>query len=204
MRNGFIIWNVLLTLLAGYLLYSHFSSKKPKSKNEGISADKKAGNNHDFKMAYFEMDSVATNFELVKEVKAELNKKEDAIATEMDRLARKIQDKYAYYQNLAQAGNLSETQSEAAGLEIKKLDDEMKARKQQLDQEYFDLKTKKETDIKIKIEDFCKEYNAKHNYTYIISYEQGLFFYRDTAYNITAELVKGLNEKFKPDKKDKK
>jgi len=199
MKNGILIWNVVLTLVAGYLLYSHFGSKKANS-SYTVAGSNKSGNT-EFKMAYFEMDSVATNFELVKEVKNELNKKEDEIATEMDRLARKIQDKYAYYQNLAQSGNLSETQSEAASLEIKKMDDEMKARKQQLDQDYFDLKTRRETDIKTKIEGFCQEYNSKHNYTYIISYEQGLFFYRDTAYNITAELVKGLNEKYKPEKK---
>ena len=31
----------------------------------------------------------------------------------------------------------------------------------------------------------------------IISYEPGLFYYKDTAYNITEDLVKGLNEKYK-------
>ncbi|HEX4878034.1 MAG TPA: OmpH family outer membrane protein [Chitinophagaceae bacterium] len=200
MKNGLLIWNVLLTLTAGYLVYNHFSSKKG-SRN----ADPKSGitnnRNNDFRMAYFEMDSVAANFDLVKEVKTELTKKEEEIATEMDRLAKKIQDKYAYYQNLAQAGNLSESQSEAASIEIKKMDDDMKARKQQLDQDYFDLKTRKETDIKTKIENFCNEYNATHNYTYIISYEQGLFFYKDTAYNITSDLVKGLNAKYRPEKK---
>lgn len=199
MKKGILIWNVVLTLVAGYLLYAHFTSKKSNSSYTEAGSNKSG--NTEFKMAYFDMDSVAANFELVKEVKNELNKKENEIAAEMDRLARKIQDKYAYYQNLAQSGNLSESQSEAASLEIKKLDEDMKARKQQLDQDYFDLKTRRETDIKSKIEAYCKEFNAKHNYTYIISYEQGLFFYRDTAYNITAELVKGLNEKYKPEKK---
>lgn len=189
-----------MTLAAGYLFYNQLSSKKAvRYRDANGPVSEKTGKG--FKMAYFDMDSVAANFELVKEVKAELTKKESEIATEMDRLAKKLQDKYAYYQNLSQQGNLSETQSEAASAEIKKMDDDMKARKQQLDQEYFDLKTKKETDIKTKIENFCKEYNTTHNYTYIISYEQGLFFYRDTAYNITSELVKGLNTKYKPEKK---
>ena len=78
----------------------------------------------------------------------------------------------------------------------------MKARQKQLDQDYFDLKTRKETDLKTKIEGFCTEFNKEHNYNYIVSYEQGLFFYKDTAYNITKELVQGLNEKFKPGKKE--
>lgn len=36
------------------------------------------------------------------------------------------------------------------------MDDDMKARKQQLDQDYFDLKTRKETDIKTKSRVFAK------------------------------------------------
>lgn len=54
----------------------------------------------------------------------------------------------------------------------------MKARQKQLDQDYFDLRTRKETDIKTKIEEFCKEFNTDYDYNYIVSYEQGLFFTR--------------------------
>nr|MBP7315871.1 OmpH family outer membrane protein [Chitinophagaceae bacterium] len=92
--------------------------------------------------------------------------------------------------------------SQKASQELEKMNDQMKARKQQLDQDYFDLRTRKETDIKIKIEDYCKEFNRNYGYNYIVSYEQGLFFYKDTAFNITKELVNGLNEKYKPAKKN--
>ena len=148
------------------------------------------------------MDSVAANFEMVKEVKSELSKKEQDVASELERLSKNIQDKYIYYQNQAQAGTLSEIDSQKASQELEKMNDQMKARKQQLDQDYFDLRTRKETDIKIKIEDYCKEFNRNYGYNYIVSYEQGLFFYKDTAFNITKELVNGLNEKYKPAKKN--
>lgn len=197
-----LIWNVLLSLVAGYLLFISFSSKKPRATTKNNSGYTTSADDKQFKIAYFEMDSVAANFELVKEVKAELSKKEDAVASELDRLGKNIQQKYVYFQNLAQAGNLSEVESEKASIELKKLDDEMKARKQQLDQDYFDLRTRRETDIKLKIEEFCKDFNKDFNYNYIISYEQGLFFYKDTAYNITKELVKGLNDKYKSTKKN--
>jgi hypothetical protein len=28
MKNGLLVWNVILTLVAGYLLYAHFSKKE--------------------------------------------------------------------------------------------------------------------------------------------------------------------------------
>ncbi len=183
------------------MLFSHFSNNK-----KGETGSRYGGNDStmapgDFRIAYFEMDSVAANFELVKEVKAELNKKENAINSEMDGLAKKLQEKFNYYQNLAQSGNLSQEQSDNASQEMKNMDETMKNRKLQLDQEYNDLMTRRQNAIKSEIESFLKEYNKTRNYSYIISYEQGLFYYKDTAFNITADLVRGLNEKYKNDKK---
>lgn len=196
-----LIWNVLLSLVVGYLLIVSFGSKNTKSAKDNTNAADSSGSKK-FEVAYFEMDSVAANFDMVKEVKNELAKKEQDVANELERLGKNIQDKYVYYQNLAQAGQLSESDSEKASQELKKMDEQMKARQKQLDQDYFDLRTRKETDIKTKIEDFCKEFNKDYGYNYIVSYEQGLFFYKDTAYNITKELIKGLNEKYKPAKKN--
>ena len=93
---------------------------------------------------------------------------------------------------------MTQAQVDAASAEMKKMDDDMKARKQQLDQEYNDLMVRKQNEIKTKIEAFLKEYNKTMNYSYIISYEQGLFYFKDTAYNITADVVKGLNLQHKP------
>ncbi|HUR65055.1 MAG TPA: OmpH family outer membrane protein [Chitinophagaceae bacterium] len=196
MKNGMLIWNVILSLLVGVLLIMQFSSKTKKSK-VAISSNDSLVNTGQFRMAYFEMDSVAANFELVKEVKTELAKKEDDINREMENLARNYQQKYKYYQDQAQAGSLTQAQLDAAGVEMKKLDDGMKTRKGQLDQEYNDLMVRRQNDIKTKIETFLKEYNKAKNYSYIISYEQGLFYLKDTAYNITPDVVKGLNQLYK-------
>lgn len=202
MKNGLLIWNVVLTLATGFLLVKQFSGAKgPKSGSRQAATDS-SGAAGPFRIAYFEMDSVAANFGLVKDLRKELQGKEEAITSEMDNRSRAMQQKFDYYQKLAQAGNLNETQSEAASKEMKSMDEEMKNRRQQLDQEYNNFMVTRQNDIKTKIEDFLKDYNAKKNYSYIVSYEQGLFYFKDTAYNITADVVKGLNEKYASAKKN--
>lgn len=198
-----LIWNAILSLAIGYLLIMQFGSKKTTASavKNAISDTSSAG--RQFRMAYFEMDSVAANFDLVKDLKNQLTSKEDNINAEMTSRSKKIQEKYNYYQDLAKSGKLSETQSEAASKELKEMDDEMKNRKQQLDQEYNNYMMTTQNEIKTKIESFIKEYNKTKNYSYIISYEQGLFYYRDTAFNITTDVVKGLNEFYKQPKKNK-
>ncbi|MBN8688398.1 MAG: OmpH family outer membrane protein [Chitinophagales bacterium] len=199
MKNGLLIWNAFLTLGIGYLLFAQFGGKKavkPSTANTGNAGGEKAA----FKIAYFEMDSLASSFDMVKELKAEMLKREDAINNELEKLSRNLQQKFNYYQQQANSGALTQEQSEAASRDMKNMDDEMKNRKQALDTEYSDFVMRRQNEIKSKIEAFLKEYNKTKDYSYIVSYEQGLFYYKDTAYNITADVIKGLNESYKTKK----
>ena len=198
-----LIWNVILSLVAGVLLFMQFGSKKGKTSIINKPGSDTSAANRQFRMAYFEMDSVAAHFDMVKEMQTEMSSREESINTEMANRTKSLQQKYSYYQNLAQSNKLSQEQSEAASKEMKDMDDEMKNRKQQLDQDYNSFVMTKQNEIKAKIENFIKDYNKTKNYSYIISYEQGLFYYKDTAYNITADVVKGLNEFYKEPKKKK-
>lgn len=202
MKKGLLIWNVLLTLIAGYLLVMHFSSGKINSTGGKTIANDTSRIHKDFRIAYFEMDSVEANFEMVKDVKAELSKKEDAINAELEGLSRKFQQRYNYFQGQAQGGTMTAQQQEEASQELKGMDEQIKARKQNLDQEYSDFSFKKTKDVKTKIEEFLKEYNKTKNYSYIVSLEQGLFYYRDSVYNITDDVIKGLNIRYKSSRKE--
>jgi outer membrane protein len=200
MKNGLLIWNVLLTIVVGYLLFNQFGSKKT---NDVLV--KKAGNDSlsvhlPFRIAYFEMDSIENNFQVVKNVKAEIGKKEDEINGVLNSLAKNLQQRYTYFQTKAQSGSMSDAEKEAASQELKSMDEEMKNKKQSLDQEYNEFVTRKMKDVKTSIEDFLKEYNKTRNFSYIIAYEQGLFYYKDSAFNITDDVIKGLNEFYKSKK----
>jgi outer membrane protein len=200
MKNGVIIWNVLLSLIVVFLVFEYFNSRKGNvSASKKINADTLASTNQ-FRMAYFEMDSVAANFILVKDLKSELTKKEDAINAEMSNRNKAIQQKYTYYQNLDQTGKLTDPQRESAGKELKDMDDEMKNRKQQLDQDYNSFMVTRQNEIKSKIEAYIKEYNKTKNFSYVVSDDPGLFYFQDTAFNITSDVIKGLNEMYKPKK----
>jgi len=198
MKNVLLFWNVLLTVIAGYLLFTHFSStKEPVSVNKTHS-ENTSGINKSFRIAYFEMDSIESNFAMVKDVKSELSKKEDAMNLELNSMDKTYRNKVNGYQQQAQT--LTQTQSEMATQDLMKMQEDMKSRKQMLDQDYNDFAMRRMKDVKSKIEEFLKEYNKNTDYSYIVSYEQGLFYYKDTIYNITSDVIRGLNELYKPKK----
>jgi outer membrane protein len=198
MKNGILILNAVLLVLVGVLFYLHFSSNSNKTTVK--KSDTKTAQNTapDFKIAYFEMDSLESSFAMVKDVKSELGKKEESINGELERLERTYRNKAAQYQSQAQT--MTQVQSEMATRDMMQLQQNMQSRKQQLDQEYQDFYMRKMKDVKTRIEDYLKQYNAQKGYTYIFAYEPGLFYYRDTTYNITADVVKGLNDQYKKKK----
>jgi outer membrane protein len=197
MRNGLLILNGILVIAVGFLLYKQFNIRKSTTANVISSSDTSTSKNP-FRIAYFEMDSIAANFNLVKELKDEMGKRESAINTELDRLDKGYREKVNEYQQKAQT--MSQVQSEMATQDLMQTQDQIKNRKQQLDQEYSDFVMRRQNDIKAKIENFLKEYNKTKNYSYIVSYEQGLFYYKDSTYDITADVLRGLNDAYKTKK----
>jgi outer membrane protein len=57
------------------------------------------------------------------------------------------------------------------------------------------------TDIKSKIENYLKDYNKQKNFAFIFSYDPTTFiFYKDSALNITSDVIAGLNAGYKKKK----
>lgn len=200
MKNGLIIWNVVLTLIAGYLLFNQFGGKKSNKGAKAATSDSLSVSKP-VKIAYFEMDSVATGFLMVKNLKADLTRMETDIETSVAGATKNLQEKYNYYQNLDKEGKLTPEQAQGAAQELKKMEDDINSMRSRKEQDYMDFKARRQNDIKKKIEDYIKEFNKTRGYTFVLSDDPGLFYYRDTTYNITKEVVKGLNEMYKNEKK---
>jgi outer membrane protein len=196
MNRGLLILNVVLLVAIAILFYLHFADKKKpvikSTRQKSVAAEVPK----DFRIAYFEMDSIENSFSMVKDVKKDLSKEEERMNNEMASLKKSYSNKIAEFQKQAQTG-MSQVQSENANREVLQLQESIRGRQQELDAKYQDLYMRKMRDVKSKIEDFLKTYNTEKRYSYILAYEPGLFYYRDTAYNITKDVIIGLNDLYK-------
>lgn len=195
MNRGLLILNVVLLVAVAVLFYLHFSGGKKVEKKTTAQQAAPTTSATNFRIAYFEMDSIENSFSMVKDVKNELGKEEDRMNGEMATLEKNYRNKIAQFQKQAEGG-MSQVQSEMANREVLQLQENIRGRKQELDQKYQDLYMRKMREVKTKIEDFLKTYNDEKGYTYIFAYEPGLFYYRDTAYNITQDVINGLNAQY--------
>src|SRR5258706_3503839 len=193
MKNGLVIWNAVLTILCAYLLFTHFNSGRTTGSTvRGFPKDSPVSNSP-FRIAYIEMDSIENNYQFVKDVQAEIDKKEREYNSDLAQLEGTFRKKYDGYQQ--QSGSMSKDDIEKARLDLGQLENQLKERKTELDQSYQEFVMRRKLSLKTDIQDFLKEYNQSKNYTYIIVYDQDLLYYRDTAYNITHDVIKGLNQR---------
>ncbi len=149
MKNGLLIWNVLLTLLVGYLLFLHFGKKGNDSKKGNSSARDTASSA--FRIAYFEMDSVENNFSMVKDVKAEISKKDEEYSSSLSRLDQTYQKRVQDYQQ--KSGTMTQADYEKAQTDLKQLSETLKFQKQDIDNKYQEFVTRLNLNLKKEIED---------------------------------------------------
>jgi outer membrane protein len=148
-----------------------------------------------FKIAYFELDSLQNNYQYFKDALGTLKTKEESMNNELASLEKSYQKKIAEWQQ--KGNNMSQAEAEAANREYQQMQQNFQSRKQQLDQNINDQMNDTRKKIRERLETYLKEYNKDKNYSYIFSdFPEGIF-YKDTAYNITNDLIKGLNESYK-------
>lgn len=198
MNKWLLTLNGILVLAVGFLFYKQFQ-KPGKTGDATVKRNQPALTAEQaVKIGYFEMDSVEANFELFKEVEKEMNKKADAMTGELSRLQQNLQRKYEAFQN--DAPKMTQDQGEAAQRELQMLDNQIRSTRDRLDQERSQYFMEKQQKILNMIRDFFKTYNEDKGYTYIFASEPGLMYLKDTAYNVTTDLLKGLNDMHEKEK----
>jgi len=193
MNKGLLTLNIVLLICVGVLFFLFFSRKDNTTPIIPTRAnpDSTTSQRSQTPVAYFDMDSIEANFILWKQVQAEVVKREASINDTISQMRMGFQ---SYYQKLqSQGANLSPKQKDSLGNELAQMDMQIKNKTAELNQNYQTYYMTRQQEIVTKIKNYCKEFNKDKKYSFIIAREPGLFYYTDTAYNVTSELLKGLN-----------
>jgi len=198
MKNGMLIWNILLTAVAGILLFLYFGNNKKSSTQKTAAADtlSKASST---RIAYINMDSVEENYSYAREILEEVRKSEQDNNFRLQKMSDDYSKKLQGYVQQDQSAGLTQL-SEAHQLDLRETEKKINDQKQLLEQEYVKRVQQLELNLRNKIKAYLKEYNSDRRYAYIMSLEDRVFYYVDTVYDITVDVIKGLNLQHKSKK----
>ena len=188
--NSWIV-NGVMALAIIVLFVLHFSSNSTPIKSSAMAAG-------GVKVAYFEIDSIQNSYNFFKDVREALQAKDVENAKQLTGLKNAFAMKYQELQKNGQF--LSQAEIGARQQELAQLEKNYTNREQQLASEMQEESFKRLQEVKQKIEAFLVNYNKNKEFAYIFSSNPDLMYYKDTAYDITADIVKGLNAEYKPKK----
>ncbi len=194
MKHFNTIFLIVLTFAVAILFY-----QQVKHNQHNCKVDKLKQSSKGCTIAYFEMDSIQNNFEFYKEVIKELTKKEQEVRNNLAQIKNSNITKLKEYQG--KGNSMSPEQMNDARQDLERRDNDYQLREQTEANKLSSETRDRLLEVKKKIEDYLKEYNKNRTYSFILSNSSDLIYYKDSAYNITADLIKGLNETYKPKKK---
>lgn len=198
MKHFSIILNVVLLLLVGYLYFDKFSSSK-KTTVASTQKSKDSSSHHGNMVAYIDLDSLQSSYEYYKILKADFEQKQAASNNTVADLQRRYQARALQLQQ--KGATMTPQEQDAAMKEINQMQQGLQAKKQELDNALYNSNSKMKEDILTRIQDFLKVYNSDGRYDYVFSYEPGFMFYKDSALNITSDVITGLNDLYAKNKK---
>lgn len=212
MKNLSLILNGVLIIAVAILFYQVHSLKSlvvPAAESTSETEVKPAivaspTNLGDAKIAYVNTDSLTENYEYIADFNKVLRGKKASLEAQMESMTIKFQNDYQAYQQSAQAGI-------APPAELAKTEESLKRQQQDLANKEMQMQNlgvemeEKNMDLNRNVKEYLQRYN-NGKFDYILSYSDMVptILLTNPKLNITADVLKGLNDEYKAKKAPKK
>lgn len=186
--------NAILFAALAILGFLHF-----KGSASGVSSSPKQDSlgQKSLKVAYVDLDSLQEKYILYKEKMLEFEKKKENADRDLNGAFQKIENERIAFAKRGESITQAEFDNFQRTYQMKMQN--LEEQKRVLENNIATDGAKTMEELKSKINSFLADYNKTQGYSYIFSYSSALnvLFYKDSAYDITDNVVAGLNEVYK-------
>jgi len=154
-------------------------------------------------VAYINGDSINTHFQYIKDQEARLQNSLKGADAEFQREYAKREKEAQDLLQYANSKQLPEDEARVVEERLATLQGEL----QQIDAKMSeDIAAKKESmtiELNNKVKKYLDQYAKMKNIDYVLNYQEGIpiVLYGNNAFNVTSEVLKGLNEEYQNEKK---
>lgn len=154
--------------------------------------------NAGMKIAYIEVDSIMSQYKFCKEYSLILEKKSQNIQNTVNAKGRSLQAAAAKFQQDIQNNKYTQQQAEAVQAGLQKQNADLQALQQRLGAEFQAETEKFNKALRDSIQHYLAVYNKDKKFSLILSKAGDNILYADKTYDITNEVIAGLNKAYKP------
>jgi len=191
-----------ILLISVVVLYYLFFSSGTKTQ-PGSSVKKGSKNNIEtsVRLAYIDLDTIEEKYLYFKQKNDELEKEKKTMEADVESGVRKLeQDRESF---LKRGQSITQAEAEQFQQQFQIRYQQLSEKREKLFAAHMENQKKAFDEIQAKINEYLSEYNKNEKYQFIFSVGAGnlTVYYKDSALNITNEVIKGLNASYQ--KKDK-
>ncbi len=151
----------------------------------------------ELKIAFIEVDSIMNQYKFCKDFSEILQKKGQNIQNTLAAKQQQLQAAGANFQQKLQQNAYTREQAEGIQANLQKQAVDLDALNQRLSNEFQTETEKYNTALRDSIQHFLAKYNKDKKFGLILSKAGDNILYADKAYDITNEVIAGLNKAYK-------
>jgi outer membrane protein len=182
-------------LLAVAVVFGSCNNSAPQMDEEPVAeVSAEAGNG--MRIAYIEIDTLTSQYEFAKQKSLELEKKGTNARNTIQAKSQQFEKKAAAFQQKLQSnGFTSREQAEAEQAALQREQQNIMALQQRLENELASEQQKFLQAFQDSLDNYLKAYNKAKKYDMIVN--KAAVLYADKRFDITSEVVKGMNNRYK-------
>ncbi len=150
------------------------------------------------KIAYVEIDSLMLQYNFCKDFSLLMNKKGENIRATLASKERALQAKAAELQKKFETNQFTtKEQVQQAEMSLAKQQQDLQALNERLSNDFAEEQMKYNQEMRDSIQSFLKDYNKTQQFDYIISKAGDNILAANAKYDITQDVINGLNKRYK-------
>lgn len=192
------ISNGVLLALVAVLFVLHFTSARPSASTSDVSMDTLLAIGKSGGIAFVNIDSLQNGLDMFASLRGKLEVKAKSVENELGAKSQAYEKAVRDYQYKAERGLITRSEAQATEQQLMQEQQRLLALREQLGGELAEEEQVMNRTLINEIHEYLKEYSKGKNYSYILSTAFGSnVLYANDSLNITADVLKGLNQRFK-------
>jgi outer membrane protein len=172
------------------------NNASPKMDDQPAAAD--SANGAGLKIAYVEVDSLMTQYEFCKDFTLVLEKKSNNARNTLTQKGQQLQNAMNnFQQKLNNNGFTSREQAESQQAAIQRQQNDLQQLQARLENELANETATYNEGLRDSLQHFLAKYNKDKKYDFILTKQGDNILYANKRYDITADVINGLNKAYK-------
>jgi len=186
----------MMMAAAAIVALASCNNASPKMDEEPTSADNTTSGG--LKIAFVEVDSLMTQYEFCKEKSLDLQKKSNNARNTLNQKGQQLQSAAAnFQQKLQNNGFTSREQAESQQAAIQRQQQSLQELQARLENELANETAKFNEALRDSLMNFLNAYNKDKKYDLILTKQGDNILYAAKRFDITNDVIKGLNKRYK-------